>query len=66
MGDGYINIDVAKATYRKASDDWKLFWMRRDMKWHGYELTMFHEDIESVFRCVMKMNVVLSGDNQYE
>ena len=52
MGDGYINIDVAKATYRKASDDWKLFWMRRDMKWHGYELAMFHEDIESVFKFV--------------
>ena len=41
MGDAYINIDVAKATYRKASDDWKLFWMRRDMKWHGYELQCF-------------------------
>ena len=52
MGDGYINIDVAKATYRKASDDWKLFWMRRDMKWHCYELAMFHKDIESVFRFV--------------
>ena len=52
MGEGYINFDIAKATYRKVSDDWKLFWMRRDMKWHGYELAMFHDDIESVFRFV--------------
>ena len=49
MGEDYENFDIAKATYRKATDDWKLFWMRRDLKWHGYELGMFHKDIESVF-----------------
>ncbi|MBO4438510.1 MAG: DUF3024 domain-containing protein [Spirochaetaceae bacterium] len=54
MGTGYENFDVAKATYRKTSNDWKLFCMRQDLKWHGYELDIIHDNIESVFRCVDK------------
>ncbi|MBO4729824.1 MAG: DUF3024 domain-containing protein [Spirochaetaceae bacterium] len=26
--------------------------MLRDLKWHGYEIDMIHDDIESVFKCV--------------
>lgn len=52
MGTGYEEFDVAKATYRKTSNDWKLFCMLRDLKWHGYEPGMIHEDIESIFKCV--------------
>ncbi len=28
---------IAKATYVKSRDLWKVFWMRADMKWHGYD-----------------------------
>jgi len=28
---------VAKATYVKSGDHWKVFWMRADLKWHAYE-----------------------------
>jgi len=28
---------VAKATYIRSQDLWKIFWMRSDLKWHGYE-----------------------------
>jgi hypothetical protein len=28
---------VAKATYVRSRDRWRIFWMRRDLKWHGYE-----------------------------
>lgn len=28
---------VAKATYVKTSKNWKIYWMRADLKWHGYE-----------------------------
>lgn len=28
---------VAKATYVRTKNHWKVFWMRRDLKWHGYE-----------------------------
>jgi hypothetical protein len=29
----------AKATYVKAQDCWKIFWMRASLKWQGYEPT---------------------------
>jgi hypothetical protein len=28
---------VAKATYVRTTDRSNVFWMRRDLKWHGYE-----------------------------
>jgi hypothetical protein len=28
---------VAKATYFRSRDCWRVYWMRRDLKWHGYE-----------------------------
>jgi len=28
---------VAKATYVRSQGLWKIFWMRADLKWHGYE-----------------------------
>ena len=27
----------AKATYVRSQNHWKVFWKRRDLKWHGYE-----------------------------
>ena len=29
-------ILVAKATYVKSRNAWKVFWMRQDLKWHSY------------------------------
>ncbi len=28
---------VAKATYVRTCGVWRVFWQRRDLKWHGYE-----------------------------
>jgi len=28
---------VAKATFVRTQYLWRVFWMRRDLKWHGYE-----------------------------
>ena len=28
---------VAKATFVRTRDHWKLFWMRQDLRWHNYE-----------------------------
>ena len=28
---------VAKATFVRSQALWKIFWMRADLKWHGYE-----------------------------
>lgn len=32
-----IELPVAKATYVKKSNIWKIYWQRADLKWHSYE-----------------------------
>jgi hypothetical protein len=32
-----IENPVAKATYVKTQDIWKIYWQRADLKWHSYE-----------------------------
>jgi hypothetical protein len=45
---------VAKATYVRTRDRWRAFWMRRDLKWHGYppkpEVATFAEFLALVDR----------------
>jgi hypothetical protein len=36
---------VAKATYVKSRRVWRVFWQRRDLKWHSYEP---HPEVKSV------------------
>ena len=30
-------VSIAKATYVKNKNEWKLYWMRADLKWHSYK-----------------------------
>lgn len=30
-------LPVAKATYVRRHDHWRIYWMRRDLKWHRYD-----------------------------
>ncbi len=32
-----IEVPVAKATFVKASNNWKVFWRKADMKWYSYK-----------------------------
>ena len=32
-----MEFEVAKTTYIKASNHWKIFWLRSDLKWHSYK-----------------------------
>lgn len=32
---------IAKFTYFKAKNHWKIFWMRANMKWYGYDPHLF-------------------------
>ena|SRR5438105_15616194 len=32
-----IERSVAKATYVRSQDIWKVFWTKRDLKWHRYD-----------------------------
>ena len=47
---------VAKATYVKSRDLWKVYWMRADMKWHGY-------DTGSVVRTLEEFLEVVAEDS---
>ena len=31
-----IHVPIAKTTFVKAKNHWKVFWMRSDLKWHTY------------------------------
>jgi hypothetical protein len=33
----YIESPVAKATYIKSSNNWKVYWMRANLKWYSYD-----------------------------
>lgn len=35
--DQKIEHAIAKATYVKRTKEWRLYWMRADLKWHRYE-----------------------------
>ena len=32
----YRDTPMAKTTFIKAKNHWKVFWMRQDLKWHSY------------------------------
>ena len=32
----YRDTPIAKTTFIKAKNQWKVFWMRQDLKWHSY------------------------------
>ncbi|KGE72108.1 DUF3024 domain-containing protein [Spirochaeta lutea] len=49
-----IEIEVAKTTYVRTKNKWKLFWMRRDLKWHSYEPDLFSDSIEEVLSVIDK------------
>ncbi|EAT16848.1 DUF3024 domain-containing protein [Desulfuromonas acetoxidans] len=44
---------IAKATYVKKTNSWKLYWQRADLKWHRYEPTPEVKTIE-VFLAVLE------------
>ncbi len=47
-----IESPVAKATWVKAQNAWKIFWMRADLKWHGYAPDAKVDTIEEFLKIV--------------
>jgi hypothetical protein len=45
---------VAKATFVRSRRVWRVFWMRRDLKWHGYEPTPEVKSVEDFCALVSK------------
>jgi hypothetical protein len=44
--DKILEHEIAKTTYIKSKDHWKIFWMRADLKWHSYEPHPIVKDIK--------------------
>lgn len=42
----------AKATYVKTTGTWKVFWLRADLKWHGYEPALHVGSVEKFLAIV--------------
>lgn len=38
---------VARVRFVRTKKQWLLFWMRRDLKWHAYELEPVHRSLRS-------------------
>jgi hypothetical protein len=34
-----MEYPIARTTFVRTQNLWRIFWMRRDLKWHGYEPT---------------------------
>jgi len=41
-----VESPIAKATYVKKTNSWKIYWQRADLKWHRYEPTPETKKIE--------------------
>ncbi len=44
----------AKATYVRTKGRWRVFWMRRDLKWHGYDPAPEVETVEEFVTLVQE------------
>ena len=45
-------IGVARFKFVRARKEWKLYWMRRDLKWHLYDPSEIPKDLESLVKVV--------------
>ena len=49
-----VESSVAKATYVKRTEEWRVYWQRADLKWHRYEPCPTTSSIEEFLQVVNK------------
>jgi len=47
-------IPVAKTTYERTSDSWKIYWQRSDLKWHTYEVVTVVKNLDKFIQIVIE------------
>ncbi len=47
-----IEHAIAKATYVKRAKEWRLYWMRGDLKWHRYEPVPEVSSLEKLLKII--------------
>lgn len=50
--DETIENPIAKATYVKSTKEWRLYWMKADLKWHRYEPAPEVTDLEEFLQVI--------------
>ena len=47
-----IENAIAKAKYVKSTKEWKLYWMKSDMKWHSYQPFPNSKSLEEILKAI--------------
>jgi len=50
--DVWRRMGVARFRYFRSRDEWTLYWMRRDLKWHVYDPETRKRDLATLVRVV--------------
>lgn len=50
--DEKMEIPVAKATYERKSDSWKIYWQRANMKWVSYDPSPVVKSLDEFLRVI--------------
>ena len=50
--DEWSKLECAKFKYDRTNKKWKLYWMRKDLKWHLYDTETGRTDLETLVRVV--------------
>ena len=50
--DEKVENPVTKLTYVQKSDHWKIYWIKRDLKWHSYEPDSEADSLEDALAIV--------------
>ncbi|MCL2881588.1 MAG: DUF3024 domain-containing protein [Coriobacteriia bacterium] len=51
VGD-WTHLGVARFRYTRSRDEWELYWMRADLKWHSYDLAETTPCLEDLVQVV--------------
>jgi hypothetical protein len=43
---------IARVKFIRTREEWRLYWMRRDLKWHGYEPDEVHSTLMSALKTI--------------
>jgi hypothetical protein len=50
--DEWSKLECAKFKYDRKNRKWRLYWMRKDLKWHLYDPETSRTDLETLVRVV--------------
>ena len=46
----WSKTEVAKFKYSRKDGEWKLYWMRSDLKWHAYDMVSPTKSLEEIVK----------------